>query len=76
MSGGGHGQTIGQVLFVPREEVSLRPCTDEELAAIRDTQAEFAREKAAHNVDHFLRHDVQPPLPAIQPLRQAVSTVE
>lgn len=38
---------IGQVLFVPREEVSLRDCTEDELATIRRTKAEFAREKAA-----------------------------
>jgi hypothetical protein len=50
MISGGHSQPIGQVLFVPREDVSLRTCSDEELAAIRDTQAEFARQKAAHKV--------------------------
>lgn len=50
MISGGHSQPIGQVLFVPREEVSLRACTEEELAAIRASQAEFAREKAAHKV--------------------------
>ena len=50
MLAGGHSQPIGQVFFVPREEVSMRTCTDEELAAIREAQAEFAREKEAHTV--------------------------
>ena len=45
-----HSLPIGQVFFVPREEVTMRDCTDEELAAIRETQAEFAREKEAHTV--------------------------
>ena len=35
---------------MPREEVSLRTCDDEELAAIRRSQAEFARDKAAVKV--------------------------
>src|ERR1700733_3037074 len=42
-----HTIPIGQVLFVPREEVTLRACTEEELAAIRKSQEEFFREKAA-----------------------------
>jgi hypothetical protein len=37
---------IGQVFFVPREEVTLRECTDDELTAIRQSQQEFARGKA------------------------------
>ena len=50
MIAGGHSQPIGQVVFVPREEVSLRVCDDAELAAIRESQARVAREKAAHKV--------------------------
>lgn len=50
MIAGGHSQPIGQVFFVPREDVSLRMCDDEELAAIRRSQEAFAREKAAHKV--------------------------
>jgi hypothetical protein len=37
---------IGQVFFVPREEVTLRDCTEDELTAIRQSQEEFARGKA------------------------------
>jgi hypothetical protein len=44
---GEHSMPIGQVFFVPREEVTLRDCTEEEVAAIRKTQEEFFREKAA-----------------------------
>ena len=41
-----HNLPIGQVFFVPREEISARDCTDEEIAAIRRAREEFFREKA------------------------------
>jgi hypothetical protein len=41
---------IGQVFFVPREEVTLRDCTEEELVVIRNSQKEFAEQKAAHKI--------------------------
>ena len=44
---GEHSMPIGQVFFVPREEVTMRDCTEEELAAIRKSQTEFYTEKAA-----------------------------
>ena len=44
---GDHSMPIGQVFFVPREEITLRDCTEEEVAAIRKTQEEFFNEKAA-----------------------------
>jgi len=47
---GAHQIPIGQVFFVPREEMTLRDCSDEELAAIRQAKAEFFREKAASKV--------------------------
>jgi hypothetical protein len=50
MIAGGHSQPIGQVFFVPREDVTLRVCDEVELAAIRLSQEEFAREKAQHKV--------------------------
>jgi len=40
------GIPIGQALFVPREEITTRDCTAEELEAIRKSQGEFARHKA------------------------------
>ena len=42
-----HTMPIGQAVFVPREEATLRECSEQELAAIRQSQAEFWREKAA-----------------------------
>jgi hypothetical protein len=39
---------IGQVCFVPREEITLRECSNDELAVIRESQADFERGKAAH----------------------------
>jgi hypothetical protein len=44
---GDHSMPIGQVFFVPREEVTLRDCTEEEVAEIRKSQVEFFTEKAA-----------------------------
>jgi len=44
---GSHSLPIGQVLFVPREEITLRDCGEEELAAIQQSRAEFSRDKAA-----------------------------
>lgn len=38
---------IGQVFFVPREEVTLRDCTASELEAIARSQQEFSQQKAA-----------------------------
>jgi len=37
---------IGQVFFVPREEITLRDCTPEELTAIEESQKVFAERKA------------------------------
>jgi hypothetical protein len=47
---GSHSMPIGQVMFVPREEITMRDCTDDELKAIRDSQANFAQQKAAHRM--------------------------
>ena len=47
---GSHSMPIGQVLFVPREEIALLDCTEEEVSSIRQSQVEFAREKAAAKV--------------------------
>jgi hypothetical protein len=38
---------IGQVFFVPREQITMRPCTDEELTAIELSRQEFNRQKAS-----------------------------
>jgi hypothetical protein len=38
---------IGQVFFVPREEVTLRECTTEELEAMKVADEEFSRGKAS-----------------------------
>jgi hypothetical protein len=47
---GAHNLPIGQVFFVPREEITMRDCREEELAAIRKAKEEFLREKAASKV--------------------------
>ena len=38
---------VGQVFFVPREEVTMRDCTEEERRAIEESMEQFARDKAA-----------------------------
>jgi hypothetical protein len=47
---GSHSMPIGQVFFVPREEVAMRDCTPEEVATIRKSAEEFFREKASHRI--------------------------
>jgi hypothetical protein len=42
-----HGMPIGQVFFMPREEISLRDCTEQELQAITEAASKFSRDKAA-----------------------------
>jgi len=41
---------IGQVFFVPREEIALLECTAEELEEMRIADEEFGRAKAAAQV--------------------------
>jgi hypothetical protein len=40
------GLPIGQVLFLPREEITMRDCTPEEQQEIRASQQEFTQHKA------------------------------
>jgi len=47
---GAHNMPIGQVFFVPRESVTLRDCTEDELAAVRTSKREFASGKAAATI--------------------------
>ena len=47
---GAYNLPIGQVLFVPRDEITMRDCREDELAAIRTAKEEFSREKAASKV--------------------------
>jgi len=42
-----HSIPIGQVFFVPREAITMRPCTADELKAIEASRDEFHRHKAA-----------------------------
>jgi hypothetical protein len=47
---GSHSMPIGQVFFVPREEVVLRDCSEEEVAVLRESQKEFLRQKASQKL--------------------------
>jgi hypothetical protein len=42
---------IGQVFFVPREEITLAECTPEELDVMRAADDEFGRKKAADQIN-------------------------
>jgi hypothetical protein len=42
-----HSIPIGQVFFLPREEITMRACTSEELLAFEESRQEFNRRKAA-----------------------------
>jgi hypothetical protein len=41
-----HTLPIGQVLFVPRDEITFRDCTEAEIQAIQQSQQEFTHHKA------------------------------
>jgi len=45
-----HSMPIGQVFFVPREEITMRDCTADELQAIDLAAQTFSREKAAFKI--------------------------
>jgi hypothetical protein len=60
---------IGQVFFVPREDVTFLDCTDEELEALKKSDEEFGKAKAAAQVTtpygipyspHYLRQSRAP----------------
>ena len=41
-----HSIPIGQVFFVPRESITMRPCTSDEIKAIEESRQEFNTHKA------------------------------
>ena len=45
-----HSIPIGQVFFVPREEIIMEACTEAEIAILRESKAAFSREKAENRV--------------------------
>jgi hypothetical protein len=47
---GTHHLPIGQAFFVPREEITMRDCTEAELATIDKSREEFAHQKAAARI--------------------------
>jgi hypothetical protein len=64
-----HSMPIGQVFFVPREEITLRDCTEQELEAIGQSAEKFSRDKAALKLTtaygmtyspHYLRQSRSP----------------
>ena len=43
---GTHSMPIGQVFFVPREDITLEDCSEAEVSAIWESRKEYFREKA------------------------------
>src|SRR5215467_1422862 len=41
-----HTLPIGQVIFVPREQITMRACTPDELKALEESRQEFHKQKA------------------------------
>ena len=76
---------IGQVVFVPREPITLRDCTDKELEEIQKSVQEFSREKAATKVStpyglqyspHYLRKSREQNAPGQQIARDVATEPE
>ena len=64
-----HSMPIGQAFFVPREEITLRDCTAEEVQALTESAETFSRDKAAATMTtsyglsyspHYLRQSRSP----------------
>ena len=69
---GAYNLPIGQVLFVPREEITMRDCREDELAAIRTRQGGvFTRESRIEGAD-LDRPSIQPSLLASEPGAEVV----
>ena len=45
-----HSLPIGQVFFVPREEITMRDCTPEEIQSLDESAAQFSKEKVAERI--------------------------
>jgi hypothetical protein len=45
-----HSMPIGQAFFAPREPITLRECSEDEVAALHRSQEEFSREKMAETI--------------------------
>lgn len=80
-----HSMPIGQVFFVPREPVTFRECSEEEVSAIRRSQGEFSREKAAQRIattygmpysPHYLRKSRSQNQPAGQSAPEPAASLE
>jgi hypothetical protein len=59
-----HSMPIGQVFFVPRDDITLRDCNEQEIAGLKESAEKFSRDKAAFKLStqygmeyspHYLR---------------------
>ncbi len=62
-----HNMPIGQVIFVPREEITFREGTEEEIAARLEIQSGVLRRKSEDEGEDAIRVGIQPALSAHEP---------
>ena len=68
---GSHTMPIGQVMFVPREEISSATAARRSWTRSRSRRRQFSRDKAAARVIDALRHALQPALSEAEPRPEA-----
>ena len=68
-----HSIPIGQVFFVPRESITMRSCTSDEIKAIEESRQDFNRHKAEATQKTSVRTLVQPALSATEPGSEGVT---
>jgi hypothetical protein len=80
-----HTMPIGQAFFLPREPITLRECSEDEVAAVHRSQDEFSREKTAMTINtayglpyspHYFRKSRSLSQTAGQGAQEASSTLE
>lgn len=71
-----HSLPIGQVFFVPREEITLRDGTQEQIAARLESSAEFYREKVATKVKTAYGLEYSPHYSRTSRLQRATSKAD
>ena len=67
---GSHHLPIGQVVFVPREEIVFRDCTEEELAKIKPVEGGVLPQEVVAHTHDAVRLPVQPALRAGEPVAE------
>ena len=62
-----HSIPIGQVFFVPRESITMRPCSEQEIQAIEASRAGVQQAQGGGDAEDLIRAVVQPALSEREP---------